>query len=76
LRDLTVTSTEAMRISNLPGFETRATATNLRGDPVKLVQWVRFGVTGYLRIIGVVREDGWDKLFNRFRAVRDGIELH
>jgi len=74
LSELTVTSTEPMRISGLPGFEIRADAKNPRGDPVKLVQWVRFGVSGYVRIIGVVAADKWDELFNRFRAVRDGIE--
>jgi len=76
LKDITIISTDGIRISNLPGIEVRATATDLRGDPIKLVQWVRFGVGGYLRVIGVVAPDGWDKMFDRFRAVRDGIELH
>lgn len=75
LRELTPTSSEAMRIGSLPGYEIRATAKNLRGDPVKLVQWVRFGAGGYMRIVGVVGADRWDELFNRFRAVRDGIGL-
>jgi hypothetical protein len=73
LRELSVTGTEAMRLSGLPGYEIRANATGLHGEPLKLVQWVRFGTSGYLRIVGVVRADGWDSLFNRFRAVRDGI---
>jgi hypothetical protein len=73
LKDLAVTSTEAMRIGNLPGFEIRATAKDLRGDSIKLVQWVRFGASGYMRIIGVTRPGDWDKVFDRFRAVRDGI---
>ena len=75
LKDLTVMSSEAMRLSGFPGVEIRATATNLRGNPVKLVQWVRFGVGGFVRIIGVVAPDDWDRLFNRFRAVRDGLAL-
>jgi len=74
LADLTVTATEAMRISNLPGFEIRASAKNIRGERVKLVQWVRFGASGYIRIIGVVAADDWDQYFNRFRAVRDGVD--
>ena len=73
LSELTVTSTEAMRLSGLPGFEIRANAKNPRGASIKLVQWVRFGVSGYVRIIGVVAADNWDQLFNRFRAVRDGV---
>jgi len=75
LADLSVTATEAMRISNLPGFEIRANAKNIRGQPVKLVQWVRFGASGYMRIVGVVPAEDWNRYFNRFRAVRDGIEL-
>jgi hypothetical protein len=75
LSNLVITSTEAMRIGGNPGFEIRATAKDMHGDPVKLVQWLRFGAGGYLRIIGVGRADDWDRLFNRFRAVRDGIEL-
>ena len=75
LRELSVTSIEAMRLNGLTAIEIRATAKNLRGDPVKLVQWIRFGAGGYMRIIGVVAPDDWDRLFNRFRAVRDGIAL-
>jgi len=73
LNELIVGSTEAMRITGSPGFEIRATAKNLRGDPVKLVQWVRFGASGFLRVVGVVPSGDWDKYFERFRAVRDGI---
>jgi hypothetical protein len=39
-----------------------------------MVQWLRFGSNGYLRVIGVSRTDKWDQSFSRFRAVRDGIE--
>jgi hypothetical protein len=76
LRDLSVTLAEPMRIGGLPGYEIRAQAKGLDGGPVTLVQWVRFGSGGFLRIVGVGRQDNWDALFTRFRAVRDGIELH
>lgn len=75
LKELSATSSETMRLSGFPGVEIRATARNLRGDPVRLVQWVRFGVGGFVRMIGVVAPDDWDQLFNRFRAVRDGVAL-
>jgi hypothetical protein len=75
LRDLNVTVADPMRIGGLPGFEIRAQATGLDGAPVALVQWVRFGSGGFLRVIGVSRKDDWDTLFTRFRAVRDGIEM-
>ncbi|MGB7257977.1 MAG: hypothetical protein WBD48_07865 [Pseudolabrys sp.] len=73
LRDLRVTSSESMRINNLPGYEIRAQALGMRNDPLSLVQWVRFGSGGFLRVVGVGRRDDWDKLFPRFREVRDGV---
>ena len=73
LRDLSVQSAEAMRIGGLPGYEIRAQAKGLNDEPLSLVQWVRFGGGGFLRIVGVGRKDDWDALFTRFRAVRDGI---
>lgn len=74
LRDLNVQSAEMMRIAGWPGHEIRAMATGLNGDALSVVQWLRFGTGGFMRIVGVSRTDAWDKLFPRFRAVRDGIE--
>ncbi len=75
LRDLFVKSEEAMRVGGAPGYEIRARATGLRGEPVALVQWVRFGSTGFLRVVGIGNNAAWDDLFTRFRAVRDGVDL-
>lgn len=75
LRDLTLTLAEPMRIGGSQGIEIRAQAKGLNGDPISLVQWVRFGSGGFLRIVGVGRTDAWDALFTRYRAVRDGIEM-
>jgi len=75
LRDMSVTVADSMRIGGLPGFEIRAQARGLAGDPVSLVQWMRFGSGGFVRIIGVSGKDAWDAMFTRFRAVRDGIEM-
>ncbi|MDI1344988.1 MAG: hypothetical protein PSV22_12920 [Pseudolabrys sp.] len=74
LADIKVQLSEPQRINNGPGHETRAQATGPRGTPVSLVQWVRFGSNGFLRIIGVSSKDNWDAMFNRFRAVRDGVD--
>jgi len=75
LRELSVTLAEPMRLAGLPGFEIRAQAVGPDGVPVSLVQWVRFGSGGFLRVVGVGRKEDWDTLFTRFRAVRDGIDL-
>ncbi len=61
--------------AGLPGYEIRAQAKGLNGEPVMVAQWLRFSGGNYLRIVGVGRKDDWDALFTRFRAVRDGIEL-
>lgn len=74
LKKIAITNMESMRIQNQPGYEVRANAEGPDGAPVKIVQWLRFGTLGYLRVVGVVAEDRWDELFPRFRAVRDGID--
>ena len=74
VRDLAITSAEPMRIGNWPGFEIRAQAKQPDGAPIALVQWLRFGTGGFMRIVGVAPKDDWDNLFTRFRAVRDGVD--
>jgi hypothetical protein len=70
-----ITMSEPVRIEGAAGYETRIDATSGRDDtPVTLVQWLRFGGQGSLRIIGSAPRDQWEKAFPRFRAVRDGIE--
>jgi hypothetical protein len=69
-----ITMSEPVRIDGMAGYETRIDATSGRDDtPVTLVQWLRFGGGGSLRIIGSAPRDQWEKAFPRFRAVRDGI---
>lgn len=73
IKDLNVQSSEPMRITGQPGYEIRATAKSLGGENLSMVQWVRFGGGGFMRIIAVARTEVWNDLFTRFRAVRDGI---
>jgi hypothetical protein len=70
-----ITMSEPVRIEGMAGYETRIDGTSGRNDtPVTLVQWLRFGNQGSMRIIGSAPRDQWEKAFPRFRAVRDGIE--
>jgi hypothetical protein len=73
LRAINVTGAEPMRIGGMQGNEIRAQAQGLNGEPVKLVQWIRFGTGGFLRVIGVGPSDGWDAMFTRLRGIRDGV---
>lgn len=73
VRDLAMQSAEAMRIGGAPGHEIRANGKGPAGDPVSLVQWLRFGSGAFLRVTGVSPAEKWDQSFTRFRTVRDGI---
>lgn len=70
-----ITMSEPVRIDGMAGYETRIDATSGRDDkPVTLVQWLRFGPQGSLRVVGSAPRDQWETAFPRFRAVRDGIQ--
>ena len=73
LRAVNVTGSEPMRIAGMQGNEIRGQAQGLNGEPVNLVQWVRFGSGGFLRVIGVGPREGWDDMFTRLRGIRDGV---
>ncbi|HEY7231895.1 MAG TPA: hypothetical protein VH558_16155 [Pseudolabrys sp.] len=75
VRDLSIRSAEPMRINNAPGYEIRAEGKDPAGKALSMVQWLRFGGGGYLRIVGAGPTNEWDQMFGRFRAVRDGIVM-
>jgi hypothetical protein len=75
VRDAHFTMSEPLRIDGIPGYETRMDATSGKDNTaVTVVQWLRFGSTNTLRIIGSAPRDAWPAAFTRFRAVRDGIQ--
>jgi len=75
VRDARITMSEPLRIDGMAGYETRIDATSGKDNtPVTVVQWLRFGGTTALRIIGSAPRGEWTKAFPRFRAVRDGIQ--
>jgi hypothetical protein len=75
IRDARLTMSEPIRIDGIAGYETRIDATSGKDNtPVTVVQWLRFGSSNTLRIIGSAPRGDWSKAFPRFRAVRDGIQ--
>ncbi len=75
VKDVQVQGAEPLRIGNQPGFETLAKAKDAQSDTdVMVVQWLRFGTSGFLQMVGIVRADAWPTVFNRLRAVRDSID--
>jgi hypothetical protein len=74
VKDMRIVRSEAMRIAGQPGHEIMVDAKEAKTETeLRVVQWLRFGPGGSLRVLGAVRKDEWDKVFPRFRAVRDGI---
>jgi hypothetical protein len=75
VRDARITMSEPIRIDGQPGYETRVDATSGKDNTsVTVVQWLRFGGSNTLRMIGSAPRDQWTTAFPRFRAVRDGIQ--
>jgi hypothetical protein len=73
-KEMRITFAEPMRLGGQQGYEIRADAKNAKTDePVALVQWLRFGSGGFLRMVGIAPKDGWGEAFPRFRAIRDGV---
>ncbi len=74
LKEVRITSSEPMRIGGQQGHEMRATGKDpTTGAEIDIVQWLRFGSGGFMRVIGFAPKDGWTQTFMRFRAVRDGL---
>jgi hypothetical protein len=73
-KEMRVTSAESVRLGGQQGYEVRADAKNAKTDnPVSIVQWLRFGSSGFLRVVGIAPKEAWPEAFPRFRAVRDGV---
>lgn len=76
VKELRVERGGPLRIGGQPGFELMGNAFDQQsGKPVKVAQWLRFGRTGYLRMVGVAPQDQFGNEFDAMRALRDGIEL-
>lgn len=74
LKEARITFAESMRLGALPGYEIRLEAKSAKtGKDVNVVQWVRFGSTSFIHVVGISPRDKWLESFARFRAVRDGI---
>jgi hypothetical protein len=72
--NLRVISQEPMRIGGLPGYEIRLEGQSAGNNTdVVIVQWMRFGVGGFIRVVGISPKASWLDNFTRFRQVRDGI---
>jgi hypothetical protein len=75
LKGIRITNSESLRIANQQGHQIMATAQDpVSGADLTVVQWLRFGGGAYLQVVGIAPADAWKEAYQRFRAVRDGIE--
>lgn len=76
IKDVHLQDAGPLRIANGPGYQMLAKAKDSgTGTDVMVVQWLRFGSGGYLRMIGIARADAWPEIFSRLRTVRDSVGL-
>ena len=74
IKDVQLQDAGPLRIASQPGYQTLAKAKDAgSGADVMVVQWLRFGSGGFLRMIGIARADAWPEMFGRLRAVRDSV---
>jgi hypothetical protein len=74
LKELRFVGADLLRLGPVQIHEIMAEAKDVKtGSDLKLVQWLRFGSGGYVRLVGAARSDAWHDAFPRFRTVRDGI---
>ena len=74
IKDVHLQDSGPLRIASQPGYQTLAKAKDAgTGTDVMVVQWLRFGSGGFLRMIGIARADAWPEVFGRLRAVRDSV---
>jgi hypothetical protein len=74
LKEIRINTSEPLRFGGQQGHQILATGKDAGGNAVTVVQWLRFGGSGYLQMLGVAGTDAWKDAYPRFRAVRDGLE--
>jgi hypothetical protein len=76
IKDIRLMRSEPLRMGGQQGHEIVAQAKDIKtNSDVMVAQWLRFGHSGHLRVLGMARKDAWSEIFARLRAVRDGIDL-
>jgi hypothetical protein len=75
LKDIRIERSEAFRLKGQDWYEIVAKAVEAEsGQPIAVMQSIRFDMDGYVRMVGLTREEQRDQNLPRFRAIADGIE--
>jgi hypothetical protein len=74
VKEIKYVRSEPLRIGQAAGHEIIAEAKDAKsGTEVTMVQWLRFGQTGHLKMFAIARRGVWNDVFPRLRTIRDGI---
>lgn len=72
--DVRVVNSSQVRFGGEQGHEIVAESRDPRtGDEFMLVQWLRFGTSGFVQMFGTARKDQWTAVLPRMRTLRDGF---
>lgn len=75
VQEIRIRRSEPLRIGGAQGHEILADAKDTKaGTEVVVAQWLRFGITGHVRMLALVRKTGWNEIYPRLRSMRDGID--
>jgi hypothetical protein len=75
LKEARIVSRDLIKLGPTQTHEIQAEGKDAKsGEAMKLVQWVKFGSGGFIRLVGIARVDSWRDAFPRFRGVRDGLK--
>jgi hypothetical protein len=75
IKDVKIIRAEPLRMGRANGYEIVAEAKDLTSDvDVTTVQWLRFGSSGYMQMLGIARRTAWNDAFTKMRAIRDGVD--
>ena len=75
LKEIRITTSEPLRMGGQQGHQILANARDASsGEALTVVQWLRFGGSAFLQLVGIARAEAWKDAYPRFRSVRDGIE--
>jgi hypothetical protein len=76
LREIVIERADGFRQRGVDWHEIVARAKDAQsGQPVVVMQTLRFSPQNYVRLLGVARADIRDDILPRLRAVADGIEV-
>lgn len=77
LKDIRIERSESFRLKGQDWHEIVAKAVEAEsGQPIVVVQSIRFDNDRYVRMVGLTREEQRDQNMPRFRSIADGIETN